>query len=111
MESDMKYLVSIVIVIFSVGCADQKFLKVAKEKCVKGSVTLAWDPVESPELFGYRLQHGPESGIYDQSVDVGNVTTYKVEGLSQGYHYFIVRSLNAELAESVPSNEVSTFCN
>jgi hypothetical protein len=50
---------------------------------------IAWDPNSEPDLAGYRIYYGTESGGYTGSVDVGNVTTYRLDGLSDGVTYYI----------------------
>ncbi len=73
-----------------------------------GEVTLAWDPNSEPDLAGYKLYYGLESGQYDEIIDVGNVTTTTVPGLDAGLtYYFVVTAYNAAGLESDPSNEVS----
>lgn len=73
-----------------------------------GEVTLAWDPNQEADLAGYRLYYGPESGQYDQVVDVGNVTTFTVTNLPVGVpRYFVVTAYNTSDLESDFSNEVA----
>src|SRR5262249_29262359 len=65
-----------------------------------GSVTLAWDPVAAPSLQGYILYYattsGAVSGVYTNSVDVGNVTQWTIPGLTDGVRYFFnVRAYDA----------------
>lgn len=74
-----------------------------------GEVTLAWDANTEPDLAGYRLHRGQQSGSYDSSEDVGNVTTYPLTGLDDGAtYYFAVTALDGNNNESGYSNEVST---
>lgn len=68
------------------------------------TVTLAWNP--SAEATGYRVQYGPMTGVWPIVVDVGNVTTAKVD-LAPGTYFFIVRAYAPDIS-SGPSNEVST---
>ena len=63
--------VSILVLLFSVSAAQA------------ASLTLAWDPSPEP-VGGYILYWGTETGVYPNSVDVGNVTTYQVTGLAAG---------------------------
>ena len=73
-----------------------------------GEVTLAWDPNSEPDLAGYRLYHGLQTGQYDHIIDVGNVTTKTVTDLEAGLtYYFVVTAYNTAGLESDPSNEVS----
>ena len=76
------------------------------------TATLAWDAVTDPRLSGYRVYFGTAPGTYSQSagngVNVGNVTTYTVTGLSSGtQYYFAVTAYDGSNNESVFSNEVS----
>jgi hypothetical protein len=47
------------------------------------------------------------SGNYTEVKDVGNVITYKVEGLQPGTYYFAVTAYENSRNESGYSNEVS----
>jgi hypothetical protein len=71
------------------------------------SVTLAWDPNTEPDLAGYVLYYGTNSGDYRHSIQVGNVTLATVPGLSEGTTYFFaVTAVNQFGAESDFSDEV-----
>jgi len=70
------------------------------------TVTLAWDPNPEPDVDGYILYVGEETGVYTDSLDIGNFTTGTVPGLTAGNtYYFVVTAYNA-YGESDPSNEV-----
>jgi hypothetical protein len=82
-------------------------------------VTLAWDPNTEPELAGYKVYYktkssgppyngtGPPEG--DSPIDVGNVTEFTLDGLSNGVIYFFaVTAYDTEGYETYYSNEVST---
>ena len=72
-------------------------------------VSLAWDPNPSPDVAGYKVYYGTASRTYGASLDVGNVTTYTLTGLTPGQTYFIaVTDYNQSRSESDFSNEVST---
>ena len=79
-----------------------------------GSISLAWDPTTtrvdgSPltDLGGYKLYCRTASETYDRSIDVGNVTTYTLTGLTQGQTYYIVATAyDTSRRESDHSNEV-----
>lgn len=72
------------------------------------SVRLAWDPNSEPDLAGYRIYYGTKSGQWDMMIDVGNVTTTIVSGLTPGTtYYFVATAYNTLNLESDPSNEVS----
>ncbi len=74
------------------------------------NVTLAWDAVTTPNLSGYRLYYGTASGTYlqpaGQGVNVGNVTTFTLSGLTRGKrYYFAAKSVDTSNNESTFSNE------
>ncbi len=71
-------------------------------------VTLAWDPASSPNIAGYRLHSGTTSGVYSQTIELGNATSTLVSNLVTGKTYFfVVTAYNTMGVESTPSNEVS----
>jgi len=71
-------------------------------------VTLAWDPASSPNIAGYRLHSGTTSGVYSQTIELGNATSTLVSNLVTGKTYFfVVTAYNTMGVESAHSNEVS----
>jgi hypothetical protein len=77
-----------------------------------GTVTLNWTASADPSETGYRVYYGTSSGTYvqtyGQGIDVGNVTTYNVTGLSTGVlYYFAVTAYDAGGNESAYSTETS----
>src|SRR5712691_6787593 len=77
-------------------------------------VQLAWDaPLQAngtpiPNLAGYKLYYGSQSGQYQTTVPVGMTTTYTVTNLSAGQtYYFAVKAYDSTGTESTFSNEVS----
>jgi hypothetical protein len=71
-------------------------------------VTLAWDPVDSPELAGYQIYYGSEPGNYQWVVDVGNVTSFSLGNLTIGATYYSAATAYTTTGqESGFSNEVS----
>ena len=79
-----------------------------------GQVQLAWDaPVQAdgtpiPNLAGYKLYYGSQSGQYPTMVPVGLTTTYTVTNVSVGQtSYFAVKAYDSTGTESAFSNEVS----
>lgn len=71
------------------------------------TVTLAWNSVSDPSLDGYKVYVGTQSGVYEKSIFVGNLTAYTVAGLTtRTTYYFAVTAYNGG-GESPPSNEVS----
>jgi hypothetical protein len=75
-----------------------------------GTFTVQWDPSDAPDLAGYIVYHGPKSGTYENSIDVGNATSWTLEGLSTGRHYFVaVRAYNTAGLRSDLSEEVNIY--
>jgi hypothetical protein len=71
------------------------------------NVTLAWDPNSEPDLAGYRIHYGTESGTYTQIIDVGNVTATTISGLTRGTTYFAAgTAYNTSDLESDYSQEI-----
>jgi chitodextrinase len=76
------------------------------------SATLAWDAVTAASLSGYRIYYGTAPGTYVQAighgVNVGNVTTFTVTGLSSGTrYYFAATAYDTSNNESAYSNEIT----
>lgn len=56
---------------------------------VAGSVKLEWNPSPEPDIDGYIIYYWEEGIGTEQSIDVGNVTTYELTGLTTGKYYII----------------------
>ncbi len=70
-------------------------------------IKLAWDPNTDPDLAGYRVYYGTASRSYGLPIDVGNVTTCTVPGLTPGVtYYFAITAYDISHNESGYSNEV-----
>ena len=70
--------------------------------------TLAWDANTESDLAGYKLHYGTASNSYSVHIDVNNVTTYTVVGLTAGQtYYFAATAYDASGNESGYSNSVS----
>jgi fibronectin type 3 domain-containing protein len=79
-------------------------------------VQLAWDaPVQAdgtpvPNLAGYKLYVGSQTGQYQTTIPVGLTTTYTVTNVSAGQtYYFAVKAYDSSGTESAFSNEVSVI--
>ncbi len=71
-----------------------------------GSVTLSWE--KSDSALGYNIYYGEESRNYGIPISVGDVNTYKIDGLAESViYYFALTSVDANNNESGFSNEVS----
>ncbi|MCB1133312.1 MAG: fibronectin type III domain-containing protein, partial [Verrucomicrobiae bacterium] len=53
------------------------------------AIGLAWTASASPGITGYRILFGPSPAGLTESLDVGNVTSAVIPGLSPGQTYFI----------------------
>ncbi len=71
------------------------------------SVTLAWNANTESTVTGYVLKWGTLPQIYTSYVDVGNVTTYTVNGLASNQRYYFAVVAHTATLTSAPSNEVS----
>ena len=73
-----------------------------------GQVTLAWNSNSEIELGGYNLYYGQSSRNYTASVDVGNYTTYSLDGLEGGktYYFAVTAYDQSRINESDFSSEV-----
>jgi hypothetical protein len=74
------------------------------------TVTLVWDANTEQGVAGYVVYYGTMSGVYGNTVDVGNQTTYSATGLTAGRrYYFAVLAYNVNGLQSPLSLEVSTI--
>jgi hypothetical protein len=58
-------------------------------------ITLAWDANTEPNLAGYQVSYGTQSGVYSTIVDVGNVTSRSFTLTSGVVYYFAVKAYNS----------------
>ena len=71
------------------------------------SAILSWDENEEPDLLGYKIYFGNQSRNYHTVIDVGNVATKQIEGLTEGIRwYFAATAYDTAANESGYSNEV-----
>jgi hypothetical protein len=71
------------------------------------SLTVAWDPSADPNVAGYRVAFGVQSGVYATELDAGTQTVYQVDNLTGGVaYYFVVRAYDSVGNFSAPSQEV-----
>src|SRR6185295_10072363 len=69
------------------------------------TVTALWNANPEPEVTGYRLSYGAQSGVYSNFVNVGKVTSTPVTLTGGRRYYFAVQALTAS-AISPFSSEV-----
>lgn len=68
---------------------------------------VAWDANEEPDLAGYKVYWGTESGNYTLAQDVGLTTRTVITGLTEGTTYYLtVTAYNAYGIESTPAQEI-----
>lgn len=82
-------------------------------------VTLSWTaPIENDDnspltdLAGYVIHYGTQAGEYSNQIVVNDpkATSYIIDDLSPGTYYFAITAINADGANSAPSNViVKTF--
>ncbi|MEZ5329518.1 MAG: fibronectin type III domain-containing protein [Verrucomicrobiales bacterium] len=71
-------------------------------------VSVIWDANPEPDIAGYRVYRGMESGIFPDTVDVGKMTTATLTNLIEGTTYYcVVTAYNTAGLESLPSAEIS----
>jgi hypothetical protein len=71
-------------------------------------VTLTWNPSSDPNAVGYKVYYGGASGVYTNTVEVGDTTNAVITGLVAGdTYYFSATTVDASGAESAFSNEAS----
>lgn len=76
-------------------------------KAFSAQVTLAWDPNTEPNLAGYKLHYGFETGKYVYTIDVGDSTSFQVTNLEENQAvYFAATAYDVNGIESDYSREV-----
>jgi hypothetical protein len=70
------------------------------------TTTVAWDANSEPDVAGYKLSYGTQSGTYTTVVDVGKVTTTTVTLTDGVRYYFAVQAYNTGGLISAYSTEV-----
>ena len=68
--------------------------------------TATWDRNSEPDVVGYRLSYGTQSGIHTVTIDVGNVTSYVFNPPAGMRYYVVVQAYNASGVLSDKSSEV-----
>jgi IPT/TIG domain/Purple acid Phosphatase, N-terminal domain/Fibronectin type III domain len=73
-----------------------------------GSLLISWDAVQDSRLAGYKIKYGTSSGSYSQSVDVGKVSSFVLQGLTEGMtYYLVVVGYDSNKLEGLPSAQIS----
>lgn len=98
-----------------IACLSFLLCMIISTAAFAGTATLSWtapttnaDGTPLMDLSGYKVYYGTASGVYGAPVDVGNVTTHQVTGLTGGLTYYLaVTAYDTSGNESVYSAEVS----
>jgi hypothetical protein len=73
-----------------------------------GSADLSWAANAEPDLAGYKVYIGTQSGLYDPPITLGTVTAYTATNLALSKtYYFCISAFNSASNESPCSAEVS----
>jgi fibronectin type 3 domain-containing protein len=73
-----------------------------------GSASLSWTADTEPDLAGYKVYIGTQSGLYNPPITLGTATTYSATNLASGKtYYFCVSAFDSAGNESPCSAEVS----
>jgi hypothetical protein len=73
-----------------------------------GRTRFSWDAVADPAVSGYKVHWGTQSGVYNYSLDAGNVTEVIISEFSEGVEYFSAVTAHSDTGEeSDYSTEVS----
>ncbi|HNW60327.1 MAG TPA: fibronectin type III domain-containing protein [bacterium] len=73
-----------------------------------GGLLVTWDANTESDLAGYRIYYGVAPSVYPEMVDVGNVTSYTIQNLTEGQtYYLVVTAYDRSGNESLPSTEVT----
>jgi hypothetical protein len=75
---------------------------------VPKELTIAWNANTEPDLAGYRIYCGTQSGVYGIQVPVAKtLRTTTVPNLTSGTYYCVVKAYDTAGNESAPSQEVT----
>ena len=73
-----------------------------------GSASLSWTANTEPDLDGYKVYIGAQSGLYNPPISLGTVTAYTATNLVSGKtYYFCVSAFDSAGNESPCSSEIS----
>lgn len=106
------FLIMGIVIVLAVLCW-QLFLRDMK---LFGKANLTWNASSETDIKGYKIYYGtekrrgdcPKDGGYKKKVDVGNVTSYQLDNLTDSStYYFSVTSYNTSGKESCFSAEMS----
>ena len=71
------------------------------------AATASWNANTEPDLAGYKLSYGTQSGVHTVVIDVGQVTTYTFNPPPGKRYYVVVQAYNTAGELSEKSSEVT----
>lgn len=78
-------------------------------ECFSAQIKITWSPNIEKNVVGYKVYYGDSSRNYNNSVDVGNRTSYTIANLVEGNTYFIgITAYDSNGKESDYSDELSS---
>ena len=84
------------------------FLTLSQPTTAAGSASLSWTADTDPDLAGYKVYIGIQSGVYNPPISVGTTPAYTATNLTSGKtYYFCVSAFDSAGNESPCSSEVS----
>jgi hypothetical protein len=76
------------------------------------TINLLWDQNPEPQVIGYKVHIGTQSGTYTQHIDVGPTTAWSFTSAVVGQQYcFVVTAYIAGTLEGPPSSEACGYSN
>lgn len=100
------------------ACSDDDYAYTAADLASGGThdVTVQWLPPTvnedgSPlmDLAGFKILHGTRSNLYTRVIDIPNpaATSFKIEGLSDGVHFFTIAAYNRTATDGIESQQLA----
>jgi hypothetical protein len=87
------------------------FIATPVSQAAADTLTLMWDLNTEPDVTGYQVHIGQQSGVYTQTIDVGNTDTFVLANAVAGQQYcFVVTAYAGDLV-SPYSSEVCSLDN
>jgi hypothetical protein len=88
-------------------CAAVLGITLAAATADAATITIGWDRNTEPNIAGYVVSYGTASGSYNQTVDVGQATTWSLTVNDGRTYYFAVQAYNTAGQRSGYSNEAA----
>ena len=63
-------------------------------------ITVSWNANQEPDLWGYQIYYGTETGNYTTVIDVGNATSHPISGLNVGTYFLALTAYDSSGNES-----------